>query len=134
MSPRDPDTKRQTGTDAQALAATLLGGLLRRCVELDASDIHLSEGMPPYLRTQGPLEVLPDEPPLEHEAMVSIVDPLSSGFSQRGTGSVDGAFTAPDGTRYRFNLYWRSGGLAGALRGLEERFRSLGELGLPESL
>ncbi|MEM1090675.1 MAG: PilT/PilU family type 4a pilus ATPase [Pseudomonadota bacterium] len=134
MSPRDPDTKRQTGTDAQALAATLLGGLLRRCVELDASDIHLSEGMPPYLRTQGPLEVLPDEPPLEHEAMVSIVDSLSSGFSQRGTGSVDGAFTAPDGTRYRFNLYWRSGGLAVALRRLEERFRSLGELGLPESL
>ncbi|MEM9386638.1 MAG: PilT/PilU family type 4a pilus ATPase [Pseudomonadota bacterium] len=115
-------------------SAKRLEHLLRRCVELDASDIHLGEGLPPYLRTQGPLEALAGEAPLDRETMVAIVDDLSSGFSKRRTGSVDGAFTGPDGTRYRFNLFWRSGGLAVALRRLEDRFRGLAELGLPEAL
>ncbi|MEM8884617.1 MAG: PilT/PilU family type 4a pilus ATPase [Planctomycetota bacterium] len=108
--------------------------LLRRCVEQDASDLHLAEGLPPYLRSQGPLEVVPGEAVMDRSAMTSIVDRLSSGFSERRTGSVDGAFTAADGTRYRFNAYWRSGGIALALRRLEDRFRGLAELGLPESL
>ncbi len=111
-----------------------LEALLRRCVEQDASDIHLVEGLPPYLRAQGPLERVPGEAALDRADMSLIVEHLSRGFSEATSGSVDGAFTAGDGTRYRFNAYWRSGGLAVALRRLEDRFRSLADLGLPESL
>ncbi|MEN1727939.1 MAG: PilT/PilU family type 4a pilus ATPase [Pseudomonadota bacterium] len=108
--------------------------LLQRCVTEDASDIHLGEGFTPYLRSQGPLETIDEEPVLDRKAMAAIADYLSPNFSRLGTGSTDGAFTASDGTRYRFNLFWRSGGLAVALRRLEDRFRSLEELGLPNSL
>lgn len=111
-----------------------LESLLRRCVAQDASDIHLGEGLSPFLRSHGPVEVVPDEAPLDHAIMVAIVEALSPGFSTCSMGSVDGAFTAKDGTRYRFNIYWRSGGLAVALRRLEDRFRGLSALGLPESL
>ncbi|MEM1210692.1 MAG: PilT/PilU family type 4a pilus ATPase [Planctomycetota bacterium] len=111
-----------------------LEALLSRCVAQDASDIHLAEGLPPYLRAQGPLEPVAGEAPLGAQEMAEIVEHLRRGFSQSGTGSVDGAFSAGDGTRYRFNIYWRSGGLAVALRRLEDRFRGLQELGLPESL
>ena len=58
-------------------------------------------------------------------------------FDRKGlerTGSVDGAISAPDGTRFRFNVFRRQGALAIALRRLEDRFRSLADLGLPESL
>ncbi|MEL6714022.1 MAG: PilT/PilU family type 4a pilus ATPase [Planctomycetota bacterium] len=108
--------------------------LLEHCVREDASDVHLVEGLPPYVRTQGPLETAPGEPPMDRAAMVAIVERLSPQLLERGTGSVDGAFTGGDGTRYRFNAYWRSGGLAVALRRLEDRFRGLAELGLPETL
>ncbi|MEO0476262.1 MAG: ATPase, T2SS/T4P/T4SS family, partial [Planctomycetota bacterium] len=129
-----------TNNEDQHLNQTVPAGparldqLLRRCVEQDASDIHLVEGLPPYLRSQGPLEPVAGEAPLDREAMASIAEHMHSGFTESRTGSVDGAFTAGDGTRYRFNIYWRSGGLAVALRRLEDRFRGLQELGLPESL
>ena len=111
-----------------------LESLLQRCVAQDASDIHLAEGLPPYMRSQGPLEKVPGEAALDRQIMMSIVDHLHRGFNEQTIGSVDGAFTAGDGTRYRFNIYRRSGGLAVALRRLEDRFRGLAELGLPESL
>ncbi|MEM9799165.1 MAG: PilT/PilU family type 4a pilus ATPase, partial [Planctomycetota bacterium] len=130
----DPQDASAADLRAASRLPERLGPLLTRCVEQDASDIHLVEGLPPYLRSQGPLEVVPGEAPFDHATMVAVVDHLSRGFSKRHAGSVDGAFTADDGTRYRFNAYWRSGGLAVALRRLEDRFRGLAELGLPESL
>lgn len=129
----DPRSLEQH-TALPSLGPARLEALLRRCVAMDASDLHLAQELPPYLRSQGPLEPVADEPAMDREAMVSIADHLSPGFSDRQIGSVDGAFTAADGTRYRFNLYWRGGGLAVALRRLEDRFRGLDELGLPESL
>jgi twitching motility protein PilT len=136
MNSTSPEHQRVSGNGSPARSSPLarLDSLLRRCVEQDASDVHLVEGLPPYLRSQGPLEMMPGEAALDRPIMVSIVEHLCSGFSERTTGSVDGAFTAGDGTRYRFNAYWRSGGLAVALRRLEDRFRGLAELGLPESL
>ncbi|MEM9301692.1 MAG: ATPase, T2SS/T4P/T4SS family, partial [Pseudomonadota bacterium] len=115
-------------------APATLTRLLERCVALDASDIHLAEGLAPYLRAQGPLEVVPDEAAIDGGEMAAIVDHLHAGFSSSDAGSVDGAFTAADGTRYRYNAYRRSGGLALALRRLEDRFRDLADLGLPDSL
>jgi twitching motility protein PilT len=49
-------------------------------------------------------------------------------------GSCDGAVSAPDGTRFRINVYRRRDTLSVALRRLDDQFRSLSELGLPESL
>ncbi|MEM6505883.1 MAG: PilT/PilU family type 4a pilus ATPase [Planctomycetota bacterium] len=134
MSSKNHESATENPDSALPAGPARLDGLLSRCVEQDASDIHLVEGLPPYLRSQGPLEPIADAPSMDHEAMVAIAEHLSSGFSKTYTGSVDGAFSAADKTRYRFNLYWRSGGLAIALRRLEDRFRSLKELGMPESL
>ena len=49
-------------------------------------------------------------------------------------GSLDGAVTASGGARFRYNIFRRQGKLAVALRRLEDRFRELSELGLPDSL
>jgi twitching motility protein PilT len=136
MTPPNDDSSRASGPGSPGWPGlpARLESLLQRCVAQDASDIHLVEGLPPYLRAQGPLETVDGEKPLDRKAMVSIVEHLSMGFTDRTTGSVDGAFTGSDGTRYRFNAYRRSGGLAVALRRLEDRFRGLDDLGLPESL
>src|SRR5262245_46025304 len=113
-----------------------LQALLVECVRRDASDIHLAPGSPPFLRIHGtlaPLEIAP----LSTEDVESVAATLLR-FGAAGDlarkGSVDGAVSAEDGTRFRFNVFRRQGKSAIALRRLEDRFQSLGELGLPESL
>ena len=118
-------------------ATELLDELLAECLRQDASDLHLAPGLPPYLRVEGLLEPQQDRPPVSPEQIEAIAAALAAeldGTRLETTGSLDGAMTAPDGTRYRFNVFRRRGKLSIALRRLEDRFRSLGELGLPESL
>ena len=62
---------------------------------------------------------------------------LSAGLSRQpleANGSLDGAMTGPDGTRYRFNVFRRQGRLSISIRRLEDRFRTLAELGFSETL
>lgn len=115
----------------------LLVSLLAECVRQDASDLHLCPGLPPYLRLEGVLEPQKQLPPLEPQQLAGIADHLAAGLSREPldrSGSLDGAFSGPDDTRYRFNVFRRQGELSIAIRRLEDRFRTLADLGLPEQL
>jgi twitching motility protein PilT len=114
-----------------------LDALLSECVRLDASDLHLAPGQRPFFRVHGDLSPHSELPAFDREQVDALASRLMSGTGTRGlesTGSQDGALTGPGGTRFRFNVYRRMGGMSIALRRLEERFRTLSELGLPESL
>ncbi|TVS16303.1 MAG: PilT/PilU family type 4a pilus ATPase [Planctomycetaceae bacterium] len=115
----------------------LLDTLLDECVQRDASDVHFAPELPIYLRIQGLLEPQTDHPRIAAEQIRAIADHLAS-LSQRpplqGPGSLDGAVSSSSGTRFRYNIYRRQGKLAIAMRRLEDRFRELAELGLPDSL
>ena len=102
-----------------------------------ASDLHLAVGLPPYFRVQGLLERQVTRPALTATDTQGIADVLAKGLDRQPletTGSLDGAMTGMDGTRYRFNIFRRQGTLSISIRRLEDRFRSLAELGLSESL
>lgn len=116
---------------------TLLDPLLAGCVSRGASDLHLSTGNRPCLRING--EVIPceDHSVVEASVLQELAAHLADGMNTRpydAVGSLDGAVTGPDGTRFRFNLYRRQGTVAIALRRLEERIHSLTELGLSDKL
>jgi twitching motility protein PilT len=120
---------------ANGPADSLLTGLLAECVRVDASDLHLSCGCPPMVRVHGRLEPAADRPALGEDHMALIAaELLRSAVEDWTKGSIDGACTGPGGIRFRFNLYRKGGLLAAAVRRLEDRFRPLSELGLPESL
>lgn len=111
--------------------------LLAECVRLDASDLHLAPGQPPFFRIHGDLSPHAAFPVLAREVVDAMAATLLAAAGTRGletTGSQDGAMTGPGGARFRFNVYRRMGGLSVAVRRLEDRFRTLAELGLPESL
>ena len=117
-------------------AAGVLDELLAECVRQDASDLHLVPGLPPYLRVEGILEPQthrPLVPPAEIEAIAGLHarDWIRRRWRDRLAGRSD---QRPDGTRYRFNVFRRQGQLSIAIRRLEDRFRTLPELGLSESL
>ena len=118
-------------------AQQLLSHFMEQCVALDASDLHIAPGLPAYLRVHGILEPQDEHGVLSSETTEAIAAILMRGFDPSTldtTGSVDGALTAPDGVRFRFNVFRRQGALSIALRRLEDRFRTLTDLGLPESL
>ncbi len=124
-------------THGQPRGNDLLDNLLRLCRERDASDIHLSAGLPPYLRVQGVLEPQTELGATSNEWLAKVVESLPLGASRQSLeriGSADGALSAKDGTRFRVNVFRRRDALSIALRRLEDRFRSLAELGLPDSL
>jgi twitching motility protein PilT len=115
----------------------LLESLLDDCVRRDGSDLHFAPDLPVYLRIHGVLEPQTDHPRIGAEQIKAMADHLAA-LSQRpplnGPGSLDGAISSSAGTRFRYNIYRRQGKLAIAMRRLEDRFRELGELGLPDSL
>jgi twitching motility protein PilT len=115
----------------------LLHDLLDLCVRTDASDVHLAAGLPAYLRIHGILEPQVERGAMAAETVEALAQLISAPYDAeplRRTGSLDGALTAPDGTRFRFNVFRRQSTYAIALRRLEDCFRPLAELGLPESL
>lgn len=121
------------------VAASAIDRLLRACLVAGASDLHISPGLPPHLRRHGALDAMVDEPcasAAETEAWAGELAARSglAGLAVLGDrGAVDGALTF-EGARFRFNLFRRQGVMALAVRRLDDRFRELSELGLPESL
>ncbi|QGJ68952.1 Type IV pilus twitching motility protein PilT [Planctomycetales bacterium 10988] len=118
-------------------AEQLLQRLTTRCVELEASDIHLCAGLAPCLRSNGVIVVQEDEGILEDSLLESLGQRLSEGMNiatYNQTGSLDGAITVECGARFRFNLYRRQGSLSIALRRLEDQLHSLADLGLSDQL
>jgi len=131
------DQSKSNSKMAPSRAKELLDSLLTECVRQDASDLHLSPDLPPYLRVEGLLEPQQDRPAVSRDEIDALAELLTAEFDRgplERTGSLDGALSASDGTRYRFNVFRRRGQLSIAIRRLEDRFRSLSELGLPESL
>src|SRR5690349_6676427 len=122
---------------APSAAATDLDRWLTLCIDEDASDLHIAAGVPPYLRIHGQLAPIDGHVPLAD----AIVEQLAADLARRGgrvplgvSGSLDGAMSSREGARFRYNIYRRQGQFAIALRRLEERFRTLSELGLPDEL
>jgi twitching motility protein PilT len=115
----------------------LLEALLAECIGQDASDLHLAPNLPAYLRVEGVLEPQLNRPLLTPADTARIADVLAEGIDRtplNQTGSLDGALTGPGGIRFRFNVFRRQGLISVALRRLEDRFRTLAELGLPDEL
>ena len=115
----------------------LLHRLLNEAIARKASDLHLSAGYPPYFRQQGRLAPAEEWPILDAVTIAGVGQVLAARTHVKlppKVGSLDGGLSAENGTRFRFNIFRRSGALSVAFRRLEERIRSLPELGLPTDL
>ena len=140
------------------MQGSLLSQLFAYCEQHGASDIHLAPGLPPFFRLRGALETAPAFTVLTRQAVSDVAVELLDRMSGHGRetllgqlekrGSLDGACTSEGRGRYRFNVFRcqsiatekeRSDNapipsLGVAIRLLEDRFRSLAELGLPQRL
>ena len=108
--------------------------MLSQCVSLGASDLHLVVGTPPYLRINGELIAIADEPVLTAEKSQELIFGLVSQEQKDQllvNKEVDFSFQFKETGRFRINAYYHKGTLAAALRLIPARIKNIEELHLP---
>jgi twitching motility protein PilT len=113
-----------------------LNSVLRRAVELGASDIHLKIGQPPVLRRDGQLDPLDEFQPLletDLETALATVTELAPAklVDFHETGELDIAYTSEDLPRFRVNVFRQRGSISFAFRVIPAAIPSFSDLRLP---
>ena len=110
--------------------------LLDLAVRQQASDLHLSSGLPPFLRVHGRLQPLAQEA-LSSQELDRLAEPLMSPNQRQQWlqhNDVDGAIDAAGLGRFRFNAYWQQRGPSLALRHIPQQIASLAQCRAPAIL
>ena len=113
-----------------------LNGLLRRAVELGASDVHLKQGQPPMLRRDGDLVPLEGHAPLDDAALASALEAVAARTPEKlqhfhAVGDLDTAYQAEGLPRFRVNAFRQRDAISLALRVIPATIPSFEELGMP---
>lgn len=107
--------------------------LLKRMIELDASDLHICAGTPPAYRIHGKLERL-DPTPLSprdtHDLVKSIMTERQYNQFKKEL-ELDFSIGVESASRYRVNAYLDRGSVAAAFRTIPFKIRTFEELNLP---
>ena len=114
----------------------MLDSLLRAAGQLQASDIHLSAGMPPLARVRGALQAL-EQGALGNaqiRAMIDSVLPESQRRQFADGAACDFAFNLEGLGRYRANAYRQQRGVGLALRPIPETVPTLQDIYAPAIL
>jgi twitching motility protein PilT len=116
-----------------------LNPLLRRAVELGASDVHLKLDQPPILRRDGALEPMPDWPPLGEKELRRVLETIGRSAPHRlaafdETGELDTAYQDSDLPRFRVNAFRQRGAVSFAFRVIPKVVPSFEQLGLPPGI
>lgn len=110
--------------------------LMDDCVPLEASDLHISVGLPAVYRVHGRITRL-DEPDYTPEMLDQMANALMSDsqremFEQDLT--LDMGVTTAQGNRFRINIYREQSNTALAIRYLDGGLKTTRELGLPPQM
>src|SRR6476469_3681295 len=118
------------------MPAMEINPLLRRAVELGASDIHLKVGVPPILRRDGALSPLEDTAILVDRDMDALIEIVGKRSPERletfkQTGDLDIAYQDEDLPRFRVNAFKQRGHISFAFRVIPKNVPTFEMLGLP---
>lgn len=110
--------------------------LLNVAAERNASDVHITVGVPPKMRVNGDLldmdypRLMPDD---AENIIMSILDKRHKEiFDEKG--EVDFSISIPDIGRYRVNIFRQRGSMAAALRVVGTEIPNPDSLGVPKSV
>ena len=107
--------------------------LLKTMVAHNASDLHIAVNASPQLRIDGKLVALKTEKLSPDDAKQVCYSILSDAQKKRfeEEHELDFSFSVPGLSRFRANLCWQRGSVAGAFRMIPFLIRPASELGLP---
>jgi twitching motility protein PilT len=103
-------------------------------VDRRASDLHLTAGAPPMVRSRGRLVALEGFPVLTATDTREIIYSILSGSQRQRLETnwqIDFAYAVPGQARFRVNAYFQRGALGAAFRLIPFEVTPLDQLGLP---
>ncbi len=112
----------------------IIEDLMEECVERKGSDIHISAGLPPYIRISGHLTPT-DRDPLTPEEVQRLIFAMLNN-NQRKTfeqnWELDCSYGVKGLARFRVNVYKERGAVAACLRALSSKIPDMDDLKLPQ--
>lgn len=108
--------------------------LLAFAVKNQASDLHLSAGMPPMIRVHGDVRRI-NLPPMSHkEVHAMIYEVMNDGLRKRYEAhlEIDFSFELPGVARFRVNAFNQDRGAAAVLRTIPSKILTLEALNAPK--
>ena len=109
--------------------------LLRIAMERKASDLHLKVGNYPYLRVDGELVPLTDQPRVSAEDMLNMAFSMMSNRQKqkfKENTELDMAYGVAGLGRFRVNVFQQRGNVGVVLRVIPTKIRALDELYMPK--
>lgn len=108
--------------------------LLKKMIELDASDLHLTVGTPPIFRVNGELEKIDGELFAPTELKKLCYSILTEAQKKRfeEDWELDLSFGVKGLSRFRANMFMQRGVVAAAIRRIPFKVLTFEELGLPQ--
>jgi twitching motility protein PilT len=116
-----------------------LNPLLRRAVELGASDIHLKVGVPPILRRDGAIAPLEEYPIVTDRDTESVLESVGKRSPERlaafkESGDLDIAYQDTNLPRFRVNAFRQRGHISFAFRVIPKNVPNFEQLSLPPGI
>lgn len=111
--------------------------LLRVACEEGSSDLHLTVGLPPVLRTNGELLPMANYPVLTGDMIIALMIPIMPEVMRQRLeqrGEVDFSHSVKGLARFRVNVFRQRGTLASVMRLIPTDIKGLDSLGLPPVL
>lgn len=111
--------------------------LLALAIEKNASDLHLTVGVPPVLRIDGKLYPQTDRQVLTPEHCERLIKSFMTEEQQQRfveKKELDFSFPYLEKVRFRVNVYYQKGYIAASLRLIPKEIRTLAQLNLPPIL
>lgn len=111
--------------------------IIKRALDLGASDIHITAGVNPCVRVDGKIRRLTEFPILRPEDTQKLAYSVMSEKNRQRLeeeGQVDFSFGVKGVGRFRANAFYQRGTVALALRRLPAEVPKAKELGLPENI
>ncbi len=108
--------------------------ILELAIKKEATDVHISPGLPPVLRINSHLEPLDKKPVLTAEDTQGIAFSLLSEKRKQKfleQKDIDLSLSYQDKARFRINIYHQLGQISIALRLIPTKIRTIEELNLP---
>jgi twitching motility protein PilT len=117
---------------------TAIDSLFRAMCDAKASDLHLSSGMPPFVRKDGSMQPLdPAAAALDHDAVAGLVHPIMPEKNRaefRDRHDTDFAYEIPGLARFRANVFMDRKGCGAVFRVIPSNILTAEQLGLSPAI
>src|SRR6478736_8455349 len=111
-----------------------ISDLLAFSVKNNASDLHLSAGLPPMIRVHGDVRRI-NLPPLEHKDVHGMIYDIMNDGQRKAYEEfleIDFSFSIPGLSRFRVNAFNQDRGAAAVLRTIPSKVLTLEQLNAPK--